>query len=606
MKKEPYVSLLLPDNPIPEQLRLAKLMIGLVADGDTDLVCTLISGPAGIGKTFTAETALSERVAPWQKVNGTGAGLMMALYRMRRGGTILLDDADSLIFGGGIQQTNRMKEITEPVRQRTINNATKESMKLAAGATGNSMIGVLPPRFTIRAGIVVILNQDIDTMSTKQRAMIDPLISRGLEPIRISCEPQHVLNYVLHMIVSGRIKLKAGGHELNAIEANDVVEWFSANALRHENISLRTIKNVAILRRRHPDDWRALANAKLRPKPVEAAFYPSDLNIGRPFNETRALERLKAKAEAAKSPLLTVGVCQDASGAIAAGPVEAAPLPVEVPIAKVLRGPKSERKPDTQSTDFSTVAAHAFSTTLLHTLATSKEPMDVAIAVPPSSSPLEQSQGPSRGRNGNSRFFTLQPGRHSTSGSRKPNDFYETPFSITRQLLELGFLRSAETTLEPACGNGAIMKVLDQEGFRRVVAYDIEKDFLRETRKFDQIVTNPPFSLAMEFIRKAKEVARHRFAMLLPLNYLHGKARHDLIYQDTVFPLASVNIFTRYPMFGDLLREDGRYRSGMMICAWYCWDREHVGAPTMSWINNDQYLLTATQRAQDITTKAAA
>lgn len=107
---------------------------------------------------------------------------------------------------------------------------------------------------------------------------------------------------------------------------------------------------------------------------------------------------------------------------------------------------------------------------------------------------------------------------------------------------------------------------------------------IAETRKFDAIITNPPFSLAKEFILKACEVAP-RFAFLLPLNYLHGKERLDEIYSREI--LEKVYVFARYPLLSAQIRPDGKYETGMMVYAWYIFDTRHKGAPTIRWIDND-------------------
>lgn len=133
----------------------------------------------------------------------------------------------------------------------------------------------------------------------------------------------------------------------------------------------------------------------------------------------------------------------------------------------------------------------------------------------------------------------------NNTGKRKKSDFYETPYSLTEQLLEVEKLEGS--ILEPARGNGAISKILKKHD-RQPIEYDIETDFLKETRKCDTIITNPPFSKAFQFILKAKNVAQKKIIFLLPLSYLHGKKRYDYIWQDTDFPLARIYVFTRYPM----------------------------------------------------------
>lgn len=174
-------------------------------------------------------------------------------------------------------------------------------------------------------------------------------------------------------------------------------------------------------------------------------------------------------------------------------------------------------------------------------------------------------------------------------GQRRKSDFYETPYSITQQLLSVEDFE--DVVLEPACGEGAIVRVLGRAGYR-VEAYDAETDFLSETRPFPNVVTNPPFSLAYEFVQKCKSVCEDKFALLLPLSYLHGKRRYDNIYMDDTFPLARVHVFTRYPMLGDTLRDDGKYRTGMMVYAWFVWDKSFTGQhPEIHWLDNQAFVL---------------
>lgn len=173
-------------------------------------------------------------------------------------------------------------------------------------------------------------------------------------------------------------------------------------------------------------------------------------------------------------------------------------------------------------------------------------------------------------------------------GKRKKSDFYETPYSLTRLLLEKEKL--VGSILEPAQGNGAIVKVLKEFGYKCVFS-DIEDNFLEQKNKYDIIITNPPFSISQQFILKAKENARKKIIFLLPLSYLHGKKRYDHIYLDKKFPLARVYIFTRYPLLGEPLRQDGKHNTGMMVYAWYVWEKEYKGEPIIRWLDNNEYVI---------------
>tara|TARA_R100001369_G_scaffold87408_1_gene122908 strand:- start:53 stop:658 length:606 start_codon:yes stop_codon:yes gene_type:complete len=180
---------------------------------------------------------------------------------------------------------------------------------------------------------------------------------------------------------------------------------------------------------------------------------------------------------------------------------------------------------------------------------------------------------------------------NNSKGQRKKSDFYETPYSITEHLLEVEPFDYTKTVCEPACGNNAITNVL-QKKWNDVTAYDIERNFLFETNQYDYIITNPPFSLAYEFICKAKSIAREKFAMLLPLSYLHGKKRYDNVYSDRKYGLKKVYVFTRYPMLGEPLREDGKYNTGMMVYAWYIFENGYSDNPIIDWIDNNSDVLS--------------
>jgi len=186
-------------------------------------------------------------------------------------------------------------------------------------------------------------------------------------------------------------------------------------------------------------------------------------------------------------------------------------------------------------------------------------------------------------------------------GQRKMSDFYQTPYSMVEQLLENEKFDYNKNVLEPACGEEAIVCILDLY-FMKYTFYDIKEsenyDFLYENNKYDYIITNPPFSLAFEFIQQAKKVAKEKFAMLLPLSYLHGQKRYESkIFTDPNYPLTKVYVFTRYPMLSDTVREDGKYTTGMQVYAWFIWENNFDGYiqwknPIIKWIDNNKYVLS--------------
>src|SRR5574344_178179 len=96
---------------------------------------------------------------------------------------------------------------------------------------------------------------------------------------------------------------------------------------------------------------------------------------------------------------------------------------------------------------------------------------------------------------------------------RPESDFYGTPVSLVRELLNTGILDAYKnkTILEPCCGEYAISNELISNGFT-LVSKDLRygNNFLEDTYTYNEdtaIVTNPPFSLFDDFVLKAKSVA---------------------------------------------------------------------------------------------------
>ena len=171
---------------------------------------------------------------------------------------------------------------------------------------------------------------------------------------------------------------------------------------------------------------------------------------------------------------------------------------------------------------------------------------------------------------------------------RNRNDFYNTPKSLTEYLFKVEDFDFDKTVCEPACGQNAITDVLKQRWSSSLItSYDREIDFLRDNRSYDYIITNPPFSQALDFIKQAKKRATNKFCFLMPLNYLHGKARYNEVYSDKRYGLSAVHVFTRSLLLDDQpIRHDGKAKAGMLVLAWYVFTNGYSGHPALSWIDN--------------------
>lgn len=125
-----------------------------------------------------------------------------------------------------------------------------------------------------------------------------------------------------------------------------------------------------------------------------------------------------------------------------------------------------------------------------------------------------------------------------SSKDRNSVDFYETPTEVTVALfdfLEHNNLISPGCLIwEPACGRGAMTRVMLDRGYA-VNGTDLfpnidglpSIDFLQSQIPCNWIITNPPFSEAVEFIRHALELKKP-CAFLLKSQFWHARSRLQL------------------------------------------------------------------------------
>ena len=123
-------------------------------------------------------------------------------------------------------------------------------------------------------------------------------------------------------------------------------------------------------------------------------------------------------------------------------------------------------------------------------------------------------------------------GGNSTYG-RVKGDLYPTPPEVTYALLDFLGLPSGTRIWEPACGNGDMVREMETWGYR-VTGTDISmgQDFLTAfSVPCDWIITNPPFSLSEEFIRRCWHIGKP-FALLLKSQFWHARKRIQLFKEE--------------------------------------------------------------------------
>lgn len=172
--------------------------------------------------------------------------------------------------------------------------------------------------------------------------------------------------------------------------------------------------------------------------------------------------------------------------------------------------------------------------------------------------------------------------------NRERDDFYPSPPEATAALLRVENFDGA--IWECACGDGAISEPLTDAG-HTVVSTDLVArgygesgiDFLMEWQpRAPNIVTNPPFKLAEQFVAHALKLAERKVCILARLAWLEGIERRDTIFRVT--PLARVHVFSKRLHMQRARAATKQDAGGMIAFAWFVWDHQHKGPPTLGWL----------------------
>lgn len=163
-------------------------------------------------------------------------------------------------------------------------------------------------------------------------------------------------------------------------------------------------------------------------------------------------------------------------------------------------------------------------------------------------------------------------------------DYYPTPTWAVHRFLELCPLPGGKW-LEPCAGDGAIIKAVNQVRSDILwTANEIQpemfptllelaplvqiQDFLTKipTADYKVVITNPPFNLAMECVKKSFEYGAAHVVFLLRLNFLASKARAEFMAENT----PDVYVLSNRPSFTVNGERDS------IDYAWFVWHRDRL------------------------------
>ncbi len=164
-------------------------------------------------------------------------------------------------------------------------------------------------------------------------------------------------------------------------------------------------------------------------------------------------------------------------------------------------------------------------------------------------------------------------------------DFYPTPKWATYALMDNEKFNGS--VFECACGDGQMAEVIKK--YNNVQASDLYDygygeahiNFLEVKDRYQNIITNPPFNEAENFVLHAYDIVEEKMAFLLRLAFLESTKRQEKIFN--IIPPTRVWVFSERITFYP--RGKQRQGSGTTAYAWFIWDKTQKKQPTeIHWI----------------------
>lgn len=156
-------------------------------------------------------------------------------------------------------------------------------------------------------------------------------------------------------------------------------------------------------------------------------------------------------------------------------------------------------------------------------------------------------------------------------------DGYPTPTWLSEAMMPYLIPYAPRLVLEPACGEGKLTEVLERMLPNAIIdqsdiAAPYYQDFLtlEPTPKYDLIITNPPFSLAIEFAQHAMKFRRCEMSLvclLLRVNFLGSRKRAEWLRAN----MPTSHVTPARPSFGKL-NKHGKKGTDATEYAWMLWD----------------------------------
>lgn len=188
------------------------------------------------------------------------------------------------------------------------------------------------------------------------------------------------------------------------------------------------------------------------------------------------------------------------------------------------------------------------------------------------------------------KIYTTIGASNHINEPRQAEDYYAThPMAIDLLVQHHPYLD--KNIWEPACGEGHMSEQLKKHNFNVFSSDLIEReygdeiiDFLTTNKKWHgDIITNPPYKHAKDFILKALDITQEgkQIIMFLKLTFMEGQKRKNMFIQNppkVIYVSSSRIICAKNGDFNNI-------KSSAIAYAWYVWEKGYKGNTIIKWIN---------------------
>lgn len=241
---------------IRERFTVMDDLVGMSINGKARAL--VISGPAGVGKSYTVKRHL-KHIPDERYTVSTGfiraTGLYRLLYNHRgKDQIIIFDDSDTLFLVE--DSLNLLKNALDTNDERIISWRAETNMKDDAGDP-------LPTEFLFEGSMIFITNKDFDAMIANQDKFsvhYEAFISRSYY---IDLAMRNRRDYLIRIkdVIDNEGMLT---DKLNSDQIKDVLSYIETNLYTLREVSLRIAGKIAGIMNEFPNSWERNCNVTCR------------------------------------------------------------------------------------------------------------------------------------------------------------------------------------------------------------------------------------------------------------------------------------------------------------------------------------------------------